>query len=87
MSKDRPVYSEKLRSRSPDPLSTQPVDRPGFDLGGSTGETSAGLGLGLGEDSSELPVQRSLPGRRAKGRLSIPRWRGSGIVSGKVQTE
>lgn len=27
------------------------VDRPGFDLGGSTGETHAGKGLGLGSDA------------------------------------
>jgi len=27
------------------------VDRPGFDLGGSTGETQGGKGLGLGADA------------------------------------
>lgn len=26
------------------------VDRPGFDLGGATGKTDAGKGLGLGDD-------------------------------------
>lgn len=31
----------------------EPVDRPGFDLGGSTGETDAGKGLGLGGDARE----------------------------------
>ncbi|MDP2803814.1 MAG: hypothetical protein Q8O26_18230 [Phreatobacter sp.] len=31
----------------------EPVDRPGFDLGGSTGETDAGKGLGLGDDARE----------------------------------
>ncbi len=40
------------------------VDRPGFDLGGSTGKTSAGTGLGLGDDASENRSDRSLPGRR-----------------------
>ena len=40
------------------------VDRPGFDLGGSTGKTSAGTGLGLGEDAAETRRSRSLPGRR-----------------------
>tara|TARA_R110002074_G_scaffold366836_1_gene540804 strand:+ start:784 stop:1182 length:399 start_codon:yes stop_codon:yes gene_type:complete len=30
--------------------SSKDVDRPGFDLGGSTGETHAGKGLGLGTD-------------------------------------
>lgn len=42
------------------------VDRPGFDLGGSTGKTSAGTGLGLGKDSFENRRERSLPGRRSK---------------------
>ncbi|MCF8466503.1 MAG: hypothetical protein K9G33_03815 [Sneathiella sp.] len=42
------------------------VDRPGFDLGGSTRKTSAGTGLGLGQDASDSPGGRSLPGRRGK---------------------
>lgn len=42
------------------------VDRPGFDLGGSNGKTSAGTGLGLGQDASESRRGRSLPGRRGK---------------------
>ena len=54
-----------------------PVDRPGCDFGGSTGLTTAGLGLGLGEDSSNTRLERSLPGRRFTGTLSIPRWRGA----------
>lgn len=29
------------------------VDRPGFDLGGATGETTAGKGLGLGADAKK----------------------------------
>lgn len=52
------------------------IDRPGFDLGGSTGETTAGSGLGLGEDAAENRLDRSLPGRRARSKLSIPRWSG-----------
>ncbi len=48
---------------SPKPVA---VDRPGFDLGGSTGKTSAGTGLGLGKDSFENRRERSLPGRRGK---------------------
>lgn len=32
---------------------SEQVDRPGFDLGGSTGETRAGKGLGLGDDAKE----------------------------------
>jgi len=33
--------------------SSEEVDRPGFDLGGSTGETHAGKGLGLGTDAEK----------------------------------
>lgn len=54
------------------------VDRPGFDLSGSTGETTAGLGLGLGDDASDTKLGRSLPGRRFKGTLGIPQWRDPG---------
>jgi len=42
------------------------VDRPGFDLGGSTSKTSAGTGLGVGQDAAEDRRDRSLPGRRGK---------------------
>lgn len=42
------------------------VDRPGFDLGGSTGKTSAGTGLGLGQDAAKNRRDRRLPGRRGK---------------------
>lgn len=42
------------------------VDRPGFDLGGSTGEVSAGTGLGLGANAAENRSDRKLPGRRGK---------------------
>jgi hypothetical protein len=37
------------------------VDRPGFDLGGSTGETDAGKGLGLGSDAKKDKKGWSLP--------------------------
>ena len=57
-----------------------PVDRPGCDFGGSTGLAIAGLGIGLGEDSSDTRLERSLPGRRFTGKLSIPRWRGPDII-------
>ncbi len=59
--------------RAPEPGA---IDRPGFDLGGSTGETTAGSGLGLGEDAAENRLDRSLPGRRTRSKLSIPRWSG-----------
>jgi hypothetical protein len=42
------------------------IDRPGFDLGGSSGKTTAGTGLGLGQDAVENRRDRSLPGRRGK---------------------
>lgn len=44
--------------------SADSVDRPGFDLGGSTGKTRAGTGLGLGEDAAENRRDRRLPRRR-----------------------
>lgn len=56
-----------------------PTDRPGCDFGGATGLTTAGLGIGLGDDSSDTRLERSLPGRRFAGKLSIPHWRGPDI--------
>jgi len=54
---------QPVAEEMPEPLSTsytpeptdasEQVDRPGFDLGGSTGETHAGKGLGLGGDALE----------------------------------
>ena len=76
-SKNAPIKAQ------PDSLLKQttehPVDRPGFDFGGSTGKTTAGLGLGLGEDSSDSRARRSPPGRRVKAKLSKPQWRGPDI--------
>lgn len=37
------------------------VDRPGFDLGGSTGKTHAGKGLGLGDDAKKSRKGWGLP--------------------------
>jgi len=34
-------------------VSSEEVDRPGFDLGGSTVETHAGKGVGLGTDAED----------------------------------
>jgi len=64
---------ERSGRHTPDPAA---VDRPGFDLGGSTGDTTAGAGLGLGMDAGESSSDRSLPGRHARATLSIPRWSG-----------
>jgi hypothetical protein len=45
---------DKSRDEKPDePAETAHVDRPGFDLGGSSGETDAGKGLGLGDDAKK----------------------------------
>jgi len=55
--------ADEAAGPSPEPVA---VDRPGFDLGGSSGKTSAGTGLGLGQDSAESRRDRSLPGRRRK---------------------
>jgi hypothetical protein len=54
---------DKAADSSPE---REAVDRPGFDLGGSTGKTSAGTGLGPGQDAAENRRDRSLPGRRGK---------------------
>ncbi len=59
----KPGY--KAADSSPEPVA---VDRPGFDLGGSTGKTSAGTGLGLGPDAAENRRDRSLPRHRGKRR-------------------
>lgn len=56
--------------------SVQKTDRPGFDLGGASGDTHAGTGLGLGNDASDTPGDRRLPGRRPDNKLTIPRWSG-----------
>lgn len=56
---DATSAAEKPKESSPGTDRPEPaddseqVDRPGFDLGGSTGETQAGRGLGLGADALE----------------------------------
>ncbi len=55
------IKSVAEKPKEPSPKSDKPkpttdseqVDRPGFDLGGSTGKTHAGKGLGLGADAKE----------------------------------
>jgi hypothetical protein len=54
----------------------QGIDRPGFDLGGSSGGTHAGTFLGLGKDAFDTPDERRLPGRQPDNKLTIPRWGG-----------
>ncbi|KJS19985.1 MAG: hypothetical protein VR78_02335 [Hoeflea sp. BRH_c9] len=50
------------KTDTPEPTdSSEEVDRPGFDLGGSTGETHAGKGLGLGTDAKKSRKGWGLP--------------------------
>lgn len=60
--------SLKHNKENPADISPEAVDRPGFDLGGSTGKTRAGTGLGLGPSDAETRRDRRLPGRRGKGK-------------------
>lgn len=69
---DRPQPNEKVTAQEPTkplPQTNKPestdaseqVDRPGFDLDGSTGETKAGKALGLGTDAKENRKKWGLP--------------------------
>jgi hypothetical protein len=44
---EKPISGDE---RPDDTADTAKVDRPGFDLGGSSGDTEAGKGLGRGDD-------------------------------------
>jgi hypothetical protein len=73
----KPAAKKQAQDSPPTPNDLdQGVDRPGFDLGGSSGDTHAGTGLGLGEDAFDKPGDRRLPGRRLDNDLTIPRWSG-----------
>jgi len=52
--------SPQVRDAAPS-RDDEPVDRGGFDLGGSTGKTEAGKGLGLGTDAMENRKGWGLP--------------------------
>ena len=54
---DQGKPGDRVPGSSPEPIA---VDRPGFDLGGSTGITSAGTGLGPGVDAAENRRDRRL---------------------------
>ncbi len=56
--------------------SAREIDRPGLDLGASSGDTHAGTGFGLGNDAFDKPGERRLPGRHPDNKLTIPRWCG-----------
>jgi hypothetical protein len=51
--KDHEEKAESGDERPDETADSAKVDRPGFDLGGSTGETNAGKGLGLGKDAKK----------------------------------
>lgn len=73
----KPVVASQAQDVAPSANALgQGVDRPGFDLGGSSGDTHAGTGLGLGQDAFDTPGERRLPGRRLHNHLTIPRWGG-----------
>lgn len=72
--KSRARLNAKAAARSP---WLGAKDRPGFDLGGAVTDATAGSGLGLGDDAAESRMDRRLPGRRPKGKLSLPRSGGS----------
>jgi len=58
--KDIPTNQRPAEDKSDDEDAGQ-TDRPGFDLGGSTGDTEAGRGLGLDVDAKEDKKDWSLP--------------------------
>ena len=49
----KPDQNPKVESKPEKSEDTGQHDRPGFDLGGSSGKTHGGKGLGLGEDAKE----------------------------------
>lgn len=72
--KDKENSTPNDAATTDDPV--QKIDRPGFDLGGSSGKNQAGTGLGLGDDAFDTPGDRRLPGRRFGKKLTLPRWGG-----------
>lgn len=58
--KDNSAQTTKQEAAARDPKASA-VDRPGFDLGGSVTDGTAGSGLGLGDDAAENARGRRLP--------------------------
>lgn len=89
-SQEKPSVSPEATNRSkriiPDKLDqgeprtrdgrNRKIDSPGFDLGGSSGDTHAATGLGLGNDAFDKLGNRRLPGRRLDNKLITPRGGG-----------
>jgi hypothetical protein len=64
--KDIPTNQRPEQDADPDDAENpdeadKKVDRPGFDLGGASGKTEAGKGLGLGTDAKEGRKDWGLP--------------------------
>ncbi len=65
--KDIPTNQRPKKRDAPEPEQSksnetkEQIDRPGFDLGGATGDTTAGKGLGLGTDAKEGRKEWGLP--------------------------
>ncbi len=73
----KPAAASQAQDESPSANDLgQGIDRPGFDLGGSSGDTHAGTWLPLANDAFDAPGERRLPGRRFDNDLTIPRWGG-----------
>ena len=58
---EEPTAPSPKSDKSEPTEACEQVDRPGFDLGGSTGKTHAGKGLGLGTDAKENGEGWGLP--------------------------
>lgn len=58
-SADEATQTEQAKTELPE----EQHDRPGFDLGGASGENTAGKGLGLGTDAKEDRKDWGLPKR------------------------
>ena len=70
----KPAAKKQVQDESPSANDLgEGTDRPGFDLGGSSGDTHAGTWLPLGNDAFDTPDERRLPRRRLDNDLTIPR--------------
>jgi hypothetical protein len=67
---NEPEEQARRAQQAAKPPKAGAVDRPGFDLGGTSEDVRAGSGVGLGPDATEDRRDRSLPGRRSANPLS-----------------
>lgn len=66
MTSKKPATPTTKNTDKPATTSPTAVDRPGFDIGGASGDGTAGTGVGLGPDAGENRRDRRLPGRKGK---------------------